>query len=236
MRILSLISLFLLFFQAAFGAGQNLFPQNEWLTQFHTLIANPNVAYLLMLLAIYGILFELANPGGILPGVTGALALLLVIYAFHLLPVNYSGIILIIFGIGFMVAEAYITSFGIIGLGGVIAFIIGSVLLFDSPDTNLKLAWPLIFSMSAISFTFIFIIISLAIKSHKGKIVSGREGLIGKEGIVLSVMNQQVVVRVMGEIWEARSSQMLNEGDAIKVSGINGLILMVEPMAEKRGK
>jgi len=235
MRNLIIFSLFLLLSQTTFGAGQMLFTQNDWLNQFHALILNPNVAYLLLLLAIYGILFELANPGGILPGAAGAIALLLTLYAFHLLPVNYLGIMLIILGIGFMIAEVYITSFGIIALGGAIAFIIGSILLFDTQGAREQLAWPLVFTMGAISFIFIFIVISLAIKSHKRKIVSGREGLIGKEGVVLSVMNTQITVRVLGEIWEAKSSRMLNEGDEIRVTGINGLILIIEPV-EKKGK
>lgn len=237
MRNLIILSLSLLLCSTGiFAAEQSSYANQEWLNQFHTFITNPNIAYLFLLIAIYGIFFELANPGMIVPGFIGLVSLLIVMYAFHLMPINYLGVMLILFGIGFMIAEIYVMTFGLIGLGGVIAFIIGSIFLFDTTDPTYQLAWPLIVTMSVISFTFIFIIISLAIKSHKKKIVSGREGLIGKEGVILSVMNRQIVVRVMGEIWEARSSHMLNEGDRISVTDINGLMLTVEPIEEKRGK
>lgn len=205
-----------------------------WYQPIATYITDPNISYLLLLIAIYGIFFELANPGAILPGVTGIIALLLVLYSFHILPINYLGILLILTGLSFMIAEVYITSFGIIGLLGVISFIAGSILLFDTGDPSIHIDWALIATMSIISLTFIFIIMTVAIKSHKHKIVSGTEGLIGSEGVVLSVMNEQTVVRVLGEIWDAKSSIPLNPGDKIKVMQVTGLVLIVEPVSGKK--
>src|SRR5690606_38611027 len=138
--------------------------------------------------------------------------------------------LLVIVGIGFMIIEFYIASFGVLGIGGVIAFVIGSIMLFDTSGTDYHVAWSLIAAMSIISALFFFLILNLAIRSQKKAIVSGKETLIGTEGVVLSVMNEQVVVKIMGEIWEARSSQMLNEGDKVKVVSIDGLKLHVEPV------
>lgn len=237
MRILFWLSIFFsLFIFSVLAAEPANSPHPDWIKEFHTYLINPNVVYLLILLAIYGIFFEIANPGMIVPGFTGAVALLFVLYAFHLVPINFLGVFLILLGVGFMITEVYVTSFGIIGMGGVIAFIIGSILLFDTPDDKYAVAWPLILAMSVLSFTFVFIILTLAIKSHKREIVSGREGLIESEGVVLSVMNEQIVVRVLGEIWEAKSSQMLIPGDKIKVTKVQGLTLFVEPVEKKKGE
>jgi membrane-bound serine protease (ClpP class) len=205
----------------------------DWRYQFLAFITDPNIAYILMLIAMYGIFFELANPGMVLPGVAGVISLLLVLYAFQLMPINYAGLLLILFGVGFMIFEVYVSSFGVIGIGGIIAFIIGSIMLFDMHDANYHLSWTLIATMSIISIAFIFMMLSLAIKSHKRKIVTGQEGLIGSQGIVLSVMNEQIVVRVAGEIWEARSTKPLNSGDKIKVINVQGLTLFVEPIGKE---
>lgn len=202
----------------------------DWRYQFLTFITNPNIAYILMLIAVYGLFFELSNPGLVVPGIVGVIALLIVLYAFQLMPINYTGLALIGFGIVCMIFEVYVSSFGILGVGGVIAFIIGSVMLFDIHDVNYRLTWPLIFVMSAISTIFFLIVLSIAVQSHKKAIVTGKEGLIGSTGTVLSVTNGQIVVRVLGEIWNAKSSSPLKSGDNIKVTKIQGLLLIVEPL------
>lgn len=206
----------------------------DWRYQFLAFLTNPNVAYILMLIAIYGLFFELSNPGMVLPGVVGVICLLLVLYAFQLMPINYAGLTLIFIGIAFMIFEVYVSSFGIIGIGGVIAFIIGSIMLFDMRDANYHLNWSLIFAMSIISIAFFFLILTLVFRSQKKAVVTGQEGLIGSEGIVLSVMNEQTIVRVQGEIWEAKSSRMLNPGQKVKVTKVHGLVLSVEPQAENK--
>lgn len=202
----------------------------DWRYQFLSFITNPNVAYILMLVAIYGLFFEFSNPGSVLPGVAGLIALILVLYAFQLLPINYAGLTLILVGITFMVFEVYISSFGIVGIGGIIAFALGSVMLFEFHDPNFRISWALILSMSVLTLAFFFMVLTLAVKSHRRKVVTGREGLIGAHGVVLNVMNEQVVVRVLGEIWEARSSVMLDRGQKIEVRGVHGLLLDVEPI------
>ncbi|TAK72799.1 MAG: nodulation protein NfeD [Gammaproteobacteria bacterium] len=205
----------------------------DWRYDFLSFLTNPNIAYLLMLAAIYGIFFELSNPGLILPGVVGIISLCLVLYAFQLMPISYAGLALIIIGIGFMMSELFISSFGMLGIGGAIAFTIGSIMLFDTNWPAYQLDWTLVATMSVITFTFFFMLISLAIKSHKKAIVSGQEALIGSEGLVLNSMNEQIIVRVLGEIWQARSSIQLQAGQKIKVTGVHGLTLTVEPFEEK---
>lgn len=208
--------------------------ETDWRYKFLAFITNPNIAYILMLIAIYGIFFEFANPGMVLPGVVGIIALLLVLYAFQLLPINYAGLALILIGLGFMIFEIYASSFGVIGVGGIIAFIIGSVLLFDVRDAHYQLSWTLILTMCLITFSFFLIILTLVFRSHKKQIVSGPEALIGSEGVVVSVMNEQTIVRVMGELWEARAPQILNAGDPIKVVRVQGLKLDIVPLEKKR--
>lgn len=196
---------------------------------FLTYFADPNIAYLLMLVAIFGLFFEFTNPGLILPGTVGIISLLLALYAFNLMPVNYTGLLLLLSGIILMMFEVFISSFGIAGILGIVAFVTGSFMLFDTHDTTYRVAWPLILSMSVLSFTFIFMSLTLAVQSHKRKIVSGKEGLIGSEGTVLSIMNEQIVVQVLGEIWTASSTSPLQKGDKIKVVDVKGLVLYVEP-------
>ncbi len=208
----------------------------DWRYQFLAFITNPNVAYLLMLLAIYGIFFELSNPGLILPGVVGVIALVLVLYAFQLMPINYTGLTLVLFGIICMLFEVYVSSFGIIGVFGILAFIIGSIMLFDVHDANYHLTWSLIFVMSTISILFFLVIFTLAVKSQKKAVVTGREGLIGSEGIVLNIHNDQITVRVLGEIWNAISPHSISPGEKIKVTKIEGLQLTVEPLKHHERK
>ena len=128
-----------------------------------------------------------------------------------------------------MVFEIYVSSFGALGVGGVIAFIIGSIMLFDMQDPNFQITFTLIMSMSLVTAAFFFMVATLAIRSHKKAVVTGAEGLIGSEGMVINTMNEQVIVRVLGEIWEAKSKTPLSPGQKIKVIRVRGLILIVEP-------
>lgn len=198
-------------------------------------IQTPLNAYILMLIAAYGLFFELANPGGIVPGMIGIIALLLALYAFHLLPINYTGLTLILIGMGLMLSEVYLSSFGIIGSGGIIAFVLGSVMLFDSPDPHYQLTWSIIAMMAVISSLFFFVIFTIAIRSQKKAIITGKEGLIGSQGTVLNIMNQQITVKINGELWDAISHQPLERGERVKVTHLHGLQLTVVPV-KKRGE
>lgn len=200
----------------------------DWRYQFLSIITNPNVAYLLLLVAIYGLFFEFSSPGLVIPGVCGVIALILVLYAFQIIPVNYTGLTLLLVGVVFMVCEVYISSFGILGIAGVIAFIIGSIMLFDFNDQHYHLAWILIILMCILTFTFFFMVLSLAIASYKKAIVTGREGLIGTEGVVMNAVNEHALVRVLGEIWEAKSNEPLQSGQVVKVTNVHGLTLTVK--------
>lgn len=207
----------------------------DWRYQFLSFITNPNVAYLLLLAAIYGLFFELTQPGLILPGVVGVIALVLALYAFQLMPINYAGLTLMIVGLGFVLFEIYIPNYGALGIGGIIAFIIGSIMLFDTSEPFFRVTLSLIVSMSAVTTVFFFVVLTLAIRSHKRAIVSGKEALVGSEGIVLEIMNQQILVRVLGELWEARSESSLQRGEKIRVTHIDGLKLTVTPLNKNSG-
>lgn len=201
----------------------------DWRYQFLSIITDPSIAYILLLLGIYGIFFELANPGFVLPGVFGTIALLVALYAFQLLPINYVGLALLLTGIGFMILEVYVSSFGVLGVGGVIAFIIGSIMLLDTSIPGYGIAWSLILAMSILSALFFFIVITLVLKSFKKNVVSGREALMGMEGEVIEVSAQRMLIRVNGEIWQANSTHPLTKGQMVRVKNIEGLILSVEP-------
>lgn len=201
----------------------------DWRYAFLSFITHPNLIYLLFLVAIYGIFFELSNPGLIFPGVAGIISLLLVLYAFQLMPVNYTGFTLILAGLTFMALEVYVTSYGVLGLGGIIAFIIGSLMLFDGRNPYYHLTLSLIFVMSFASFIFFYVLLQLAIQSHKKAIVTGKEGLIGSEGIVIGIRSDKIIVRVLGEIWEASTKEPLHMGQKVVVKACTGLVLQVTP-------
>lgn len=143
-------------------------------------------------------------------------------------PATYTSLTLILLGMSFMIFEMVVSSFGAIGIVGVIAFVIGSIMLFNAHDPNFHLPWALFATISIIFLIFFFMMLNLAIKSHKRKIVTGREGLIGSNGIVITVKNEKIIVSVLGEIWNAKSSSTLKAGDKIKVKNVDGLLLIVE--------
>ncbi|HLF24355.1 MAG TPA: nodulation protein NfeD, partial [Burkholderiales bacterium] len=201
----------------------------DWRNKLLAVITDPNVAYILMMLGIYGIFFELWNPGYVLPGVIGGICLLLALYAFQVLPVNYAGLALIVLGIAFMVAEAFMPSFGALGIGGVIAFVAGSVILLDTSVEGYDIAWQLI-ALVAITSALIFGgIVWLALRARKRAVVSGREEMLGQIGEALEAFSDQGRVRVHSEEWQARTNARLRRGQRIKVVGIEGLMLTVEP-------
>lgn len=201
----------------------------DWRTEFLAIITNPNIVYMLMLLGFYGLIFELANPGYILPGVVGAISLILALYAVQVLPVNYAGVALIVLGLAFMVGEMFAPSFGALGIGGLIAFVIGSVILFDAEGTGYELSLWLIGSAAVMTALLIMAALGLAIRSHRIKVVSGSEQMIGSVGRVLEDFRGQGRIFVHGETWQAHSDQPLSVGDSVRVVERQGLKLKVEP-------
>ncbi len=216
--------------------GMQLVPlATDWRHDFLSFITNPNIVYLLILGAVYGLFFEFSNPGLILPGIAGVICLLLALYAMQLLPVNYAGLSLILVGITFMTMEVYISSYGSLAIGGIIAFILGSIMLFDTKSVYYRLNWHLIVTMGVLSISFFFVVATIVIRAHKKAVVTGKEGLIGANGTVVTSENKQLIVRVAGELWEASSSKSLDAGDKIRVKSVKGLVLRVEkPTTDKK--
>lgn len=204
----------------------------DWRNRLLAIITDPNVAYILMLLGIYGLIYEFANPGMVLPGVAGAISLLLALFAFQVLPINYAGLALMLLGIAFIIGEVFLPSFGALGIGGVVAFAIGSVILLDTDVPGYGIAWPLIAVFTLLSAGFFFLVASMALKARDRPVVSGREQLIGMRAEVIDAFDQAGRVRVHGEIWEARTAVPVARGQQVRVTGIDGLTLTVEPTNE----
>ncbi len=201
----------------------------DWRTRVLGVITNPSVAYIMILVGIYALIFEFMNPGLILPGVVGAICLLLALYAFHLLPVNYAGLALIGLGIAFMVAEAFLPSFGALGAGGLVAFVIGSMMLMDDVElSGFEIPYSLIGGVAAASAAFLFFVVGMAARNRRRPVVSGREYLIGASAVALEDFEAEGWARVQGETWRVRSRAPVRQGQALRVTAMQGLMLTVE--------
>lgn len=192
------------------------------------LISDPNIAYVLMLLGFYGLFFELTNPGSLFPGVIGGICLILAFYAFQTLPVNYAGLLLIILALILFILEIKITSHGILTIGGIIAMIIGSLMLFESPAPFMKLSLTLVLPAVLITALFFSVTLALAFKAHRRKPVTGAEGLIGEPGIAdTDITRDGGMVFLHGEIWSAYSEEPISKGTRITVDTVSGLKVKV---------
>ena len=201
----------------------------DWRSRLLAVITDPSIAYILMLVGIYGLFFEFSNPGFILPGVAGAISLLLALFAFQLLPVNYAGLGLIVLGIAFMVAEAFVPSFGALGIGGVVAFVIGSVMLIDTDVPGYGIPWPVIVPVALTSALFLFLVAGMALKARRRPVVSGSEELVGSIGEVLDDFDHEGWAHLHGETWKVRSKTPLTRGQKVRVLRRDGLVLEVTP-------
>jgi len=201
----------------------------DWRTKILAVLTNPSIAYLMILIGVYALIFEFMNPGLILPGVVGAICLLLALYAFHLLPVNYAGLALILLGIAFMVAEAFLPAFGSLGIGGLIAFVIGSVILIDETALpGFEIPYALIAGVAVASAAFLCFVIGMAVRNRRRPVVTGRESLIGAAAEALEDFEAEGWARVQGETWRVRSNAPVRRGDRLQVKAIEGLVLTVE--------
>lgn len=203
----------------------------DWRTKLLGVITEPTVAYLLLLLGIYGIYFELTTPGFGVPGVAGAIALLLGMFALQMLPVSYAGVALLVLGFVLLVAEALLPSFGALGIGGIIAFVAGSVMLIDTDTPGFGIPIGLIATVAVVNALLVVVVLRLALKARQRPVVSGAEELLGASGEVLDVSPQETWVRVHSERWRARSTLPLSAGQRVRVTGRDGLVLQVEPAA-----
>ncbi|MDT8403741.1 nodulation protein NfeD [Sulfuriflexus sp.] len=202
----------------------------DWRSEFLGVITNPTIAYILMLIGIYGLILEFSNPGALLPGTIGAISLLIALYAFQLLPVNYAGMGLILLGVALMVGEAFEPSFGMLGIGGVIAFIIGSVILIDTDVPSFGIDISVIITFAAISALIFIFVIEMALRARKKPVVSGIDEMIGGTATVTDDFEGKGLISIHSELWQAVSDQPLRKGQRVKVVGATGLILKVEPI------
>ena len=202
----------------------------DWKSRFLAVITNPSIALILMMLGVYGLFFEFSNPGFVLPGVVGAIALLLGLFALHMLPVNYAGLALVALGLGFFVAEAFMPSYGSLGVGGIIAFAIGVLMLIDTDAPGFGVSLWLIAALALFTAVFVILVASVAVKARRRPIVTGSEELIGSVGIVLDDVDTEGWARVHSEQWRVQSAEPLKRGQAIRVTARNGLILTVAPL------
>ncbi len=185
--------------------------------KFLLTISNPNLAYILLMLGLLGLYFEFSNPGAILPGVLGGLCLLVAIFSFQILPINYVGLILILLSIGLFILEIKVQSYGILSVGGILAMVIGSIMLIDAPIPELRPSLKFIIPVAiGLSLIFLFLII-LAVRVHMRKAVTGKEGLVGKIGVARTELNPEGKVFVHGEIWDAEAQQDIPEGTKVMV-------------------
>jgi membrane-bound serine protease (ClpP class) len=201
----------------------------DWRTQLLAVITNPTVAYGLMLIGIWGLLLEGYNPGAVLPGVAGSICLLVALFAFQILSVNYAGLALIVLGTAMIIAEFFFPTYGSLGLGGLVAFVIGSLILFDSDVPGMNVARPLIAALATVGGLLILAIVYLATRSFRHPVATGPEGMIGAAAEVVADFNGRGQVRYGGELWNARSSAALRAGDAARIVKVEGLTLWVEP-------
>ncbi len=208
----------------------------DWRTKLLAVITDPTVAYMLMLAGIYGLLFEGYNPGALVPGVVGAICILLALYAFQVLPVNYAGLALILLGLVLMISEAFVPSFGALGLGGVVAFVFGSIILFDHEVPGFQVARSLIISIAAVASLLLLGLLTMFARMRLRPVVTGMEEMIGSIGEAMEDFVGDGRIFVHGERWQAQTEVAIRKGDAVKVTRVDGLTLGVEPVAADQAK
>jgi membrane-bound serine protease (ClpP class) len=197
--------------------------------RFLSYLADPNVAYILMMIGMYGILFEIYSPGSIFPGVLGGISLILALYAFQTIPISYAGLSLIVLGIVFFILELKIVSHGMLGLAGIVAIVIGSIMLVDLPSGILSISWKSIATVAILSGIFFFGVLSYAVKAQLSKVMTGREGLIGESGLAKTDVFHSGTVVIHGEIWNALSDTPVRAGQRVTVTDVKGLTVRVKP-------
>jgi len=200
----------------------------NWRQKVLDILSDPNIAYILFLLGLSGLGLELYNPGAILPGVVGGICLILFLFAVQTIPINFAGVLLIIFAAVLFLLEIKVTSYGILSIGGVIALILGSIMLVDSPLPFLQISWKVI-AAATISFTLFFLLaIGLAIRAHRRQPATGKEGLVGEVGIVIDDLNPTGTVEVHGEIWKAVADERIRKKKRIIVEEVDAKYLQLK--------
>jgi membrane-bound serine protease (ClpP class) len=206
----------------------------DWRTGALAVLSNPTVALVLMMLGIYGLFIEVVHPGAAVPGVFGGICLLLGLYALHLLPVNWAGVGLIVLGAALMVAEVFLPTFGVVGVGGIVALVVGGMMLINTDAGELAIPFPFLLGVAVVSAAVIFGFGSLAMRARRRPVVSGREGLIGALGVVTVVDEEGAWARVQGASWRVRSREPLAAGADVRVEKVDGLTLEVSAAGQAR--
>ncbi len=201
----------------------------DWRTRLLSVITHPTVAYGLMLIGIYGLLLEGYNPGAMLPGVVGAIALLIALFAFQILSVNYAGLGLIALGVGMIIGEFFFPTYGSLGVGGLIAFVVGSIILFDTDINGLNLALPLIAGVATAGALILAGLVYIATRSFRRPVVTGSEGMVGATAEAFEDFTERGRVRFGGELWNAQTTRPLHAGQSVRIVRVKGLQLWVEP-------
>ena len=195
-------------------------------------LADPTIAYILLLIGLAGLYFEFSTPGAILPGALGGISLIMAFYALQTLSANYAGLLLILLGVILFIAEVKVTSYGLLSIGGLIAVVLGSLMLFDSSVPYLRISWSVIISSTVLIWAFFVVVVGLVVKAQRRKPQSGLEGLIGMTCEVCADVDLQGKVFVHGEYWKARSSTLIKKGEQARIAAVNGMELTVERIAE----
>jgi len=208
------------------------FPMGLRLELLNTL-SDPNIAYLLMTIGTIGIMAELYNPGAILPGIVGAISLILAFYSFQSLPVNYAGMLLFILGIVFFILEATVTSYGLLAIGGVVAMLLGSMMLIKTDVEFLQISWSVILPVVILAAAFSLFMVGMGVKAMRRRPTTGREEMVGLVGIVQTALTPQGQLAVHGELWDAISDRPLQPGDKAEVIRVEGLRLHVKPLSKQ---
>jgi membrane-bound serine protease (ClpP class) len=201
----------------------------DWHDRLLAVITDPSMALILMMLGIYGILFEFGHPGLVFPGVVGALCLLVALYALHMLPVNYAGLALIAVGIAFIVGEVFFPSYGSLGVGGVIAFAVGALMLIDTELPGYGIPWPLIATVALVTLGFVLIVGRMALRARRAPLVSGVQALVGADGEMVEDSDETGWANIRGETWKVRTSSRLVRGQKIRVVAVDGTLPRVAP-------
>ncbi|MGA7965755.1 MAG: nodulation protein NfeD [Gammaproteobacteria bacterium] len=215
--------------------GVTLKPQEQdWREQFLTVITNPTVAYLLFIIGLFGLMMEGLHPGFILPGTVGAISLILALFAFHALPVNYAGLALIVLGVILFVTEAFVTSYGTLGIGGIVAFVFGSIMLIDTHAPGYTLPRIYIGSIAAAASVVILGLLYFVVRMRRRPVVSGLEHMIGHAAVAMADFDAKGPVRIEGERWSAITRVPVRKGERVIVDSIDGLVLSVSPQIDSK--
>ena len=204
------------------------FIEPDWRYELLGVITDPNVAYILLMIGIYGLILEFYNPGMGIGAVVGVICLLLGAFALQMLPINYAGLALLIVGIGLLAAEAFSPSFGVFGVGGVVAFVIGSIILMDTDLPGYQISYPIIAAFAAISIGIAVFAVGAALRARKARAATGKESMIGGRAHVVDDFDGEGRVRAFGEVWQARSDEPFAKGDRVQIVDVDGVWVHVE--------